>query len=203
MRVLVFLSPFCIFFFSVVHVLSEDATAENLFYDKTVDSLFPENPGLLSVNVEDPGLEPTSLFDDPDSDNLDWTDPLELAGLENLCETAEEVQYGGRLRARRDANSCSSDQTTNLLKLPGLPDLYNIIKTPGEEPFKEPAAPMPIVPEPSLGVDNRCAPPFPLHFCCLYPEWDKVTVVEGFVLYAVIRQCTPSTLNSLSYHMCY
>lgn len=196
MRVLVLVSSFYIFLFSVVHVLSEDANAEIPVFDSSGDFLFPENPDLLGANVEDPGLEPTSLFDDPDSDNLDWTDPLEpleLAGLEDLCEAAEEVQYTGRMRARGDPNSCSSDQTINFLKLPGLPDLYNAIKRPGKTPITEPAVPMPIVPESLPELDNICVPPFPLHLCCLYPEWGKMTTMDGFKVYAIIRQCTPGT----------
>lgn len=200
MRFLLSLSSLRLSLLAITHVLSEDVNDGNLFSDSDSRSLFPENPTLLSSNIGDSTLKTVSLLDDPNSvgldwaDPIDWNDPVELAGSGDLCTGAEQVQYTGRMRARRDANSCPSPgQTTNLLQLPGLSDLVNIVNGPTKKTKTEPAAPLPIIPESPPDEDNTCVPPYPLHLCCLYPDFDSAAKTLGIVIYAVVRKCRPST----------
>lgn len=198
MRFLVFLSSLCVFLHSIFQVSSTAANDGNLFADSDSDPLFPNSPSLLSGDTGDAALEPSPLLGDPISTDLDWTDqtdPFDLAGSGGLCTVVEEVQYTGRMRARGNANSCSSsDQTTNLLQLPGPSDLDNIINGMMKKPKAKPgesADPLPVFLAPSPENDNPCVPPWPRHLCCLYPEYE--TVIEfGLRVYTVARECSPS-----------
>ena len=208
MRFSVFLLVVCVALRSNFHVASEITNDGNLFLDSgsepepefESDSLFPDNTSLLSGDIGDVALAPSSLLDEPISPDLDWTDrtdPVGLAGSGDLCEVAEEVQYAGRIRAREDANSCSSpDHTTNLLQLPGLSDLENLIQGMSRRPKTKPKEipyppPLILAPAPE-DDDDTCLPPWPIHLCCIYPEYDKMVVDFGVRVYAVVRKCRPS-----------
>lgn len=204
MRFLAFLSYLCLFQRLIFHVSSDVANDGNLFFDSDSDagsdSLFPDNSSLLGGDIGEAASEPSSLLGEPISTGLDWaepTDPVNFAESSDLCKIAQEVQYTGRIRARGDANSCSSaDQTTNLLQLPGLSDLENSINGMGRRPKQKPQAfpyPPPLILAPTPQDENPCVPPWPIHLCCIYPEWDKMVNEFGFRVYSVVRECKFST----------
>lgn len=207
MRFPLFLTLVCVALLSNFHISSEITNDENLFLDSASefesesDSLFSDDASLLSGDIGDAALEPLSILDEQISSGLDWTDRTDtfnLARSGDLCNVAEEDQYAGRIRARGDANSCSSpDHTTNLLQLPGLPDLENLIhgmsRRPKTNPKNVPYPPPLILAPAPKEDDNPCLPQWPKHLCCLYPEYDKMLNEFGSRVYAVVRKCTPST----------
>lgn len=201
MRFSFLLSYVCVALHSNFHVSSEVANDGNLFLDSDFgsesDSLFLDDASSLIGDAGDIALELASLPGESISTDFDWTDRTDPSGSDDLCKVAEEFQYTGKIRARGDANSCSSpDSTTNLLQLPGLSDLENLIQGMGRRPKTTPQEipyPPPLTIPPTPQEEKPCVPPWPLHLCCIYPEYDKVVVESGTRVYAVARQCTPST----------
>lgn len=202
MRFHVLLSFICVAPRLNFRVSSEIANDGNLFLDSIWDSesgsLFSDDANLLGEDAGDAATEPSSLLGESISTGFDLADQTDAVGSGDLCKAAEEVEYTGKIRARGDASSCSSpDHTTNLLQLPGLSDLENSIYGMGRRPKTNPQQipyppPLTLPPVPEQD-ENPCFPPWPLHLCCIYPEFDKVLVEFNTRVYAVVRQCTPST----------
>lgn len=128
MQFLVFLSFVAIFRSTAASSLLEDGDDTNLFFDADASPLFSNDVNELSANYADPTLDQVSLADE-NSDTFDWTDSVEVAGVDDFCAADGEIQIIGRMRARDVHPSCStSDQNINLLKLPDLREIFRKVK---------------------------------------------------------------------------
>lgn len=148
--------------------LSGEKREVDLFLDSDVSSLpqddsssLSDNSLLLSddlaqwpVNSDNPSLNQLSPVDQ--SDNIfDGTEPVELAGVNNLCAADKDTSMFGKMRARGESSSCTNpDTTTNQLKLPDWntvrEQLGRLIKEPLFDFYKkddlQPVPPPPLFP---------------------------------------------------------
>ena len=202
MRFPVLLSFICVALRLNLHVSSEIASDGNLFLDSIWDSesgsLFSDDATLLGEDAGDAATEPSSFLGESVSTGFDWAEQTDAVGSGDLCRAAGEVEYTGKIRAREDARSCSSpNPTTNLLQLPGLSDLENSIygmsRRPKTKPKTNPYPPPLNLPPVPMKEEKPCLPPWPHHLCCIYPEYDKVVTEFDTPVYAVVRECRPST----------
>lgn len=136
MRSLIFLSLIAVLRSTVAKPQPGDGDDVNLFLDQDADPLLPDDStGLLPDNYADPTLDQASSAD-TNSNTPDWSDSIELAGVDDFCAADEEVQLIGRMRARdRASSSCKSSpgQNVNLLSLPNIFEVFKKVR-PSTEP---------------------------------------------------------------------
>lgn len=197
MRFLVFISFVSVLCFIPASSLLEDGDVTNLFVDSESFPLFSDSDDAngLSADFADPTLDQISLADD-NSNTLDWTDSVELAGVDDFCAADGETQIIGKMRARDNHRSCgSSSQNVNLLKIPGIPNLFDVFRK-GKKPSAQPGSE--IENEPPLAPlipteENVCKPPNPEHLCCASPGYNSLSIVQGQKFHNTMEGCTPGT----------
>lgn len=178
MRFLVFLSFVSVIRSTAATPLLGNSDDTNLFLDPNADPLFSDNVNGLAANHADPTLDQVSLADG-DSNTFDWTDSVELAGVDNFCAADEEIQTIGKMRARDDRSSCSSSgQNVNLLKLPNPLDLFRKGKQPLTQPGPETENAVPSGPL-TAPEENQCQAPYTEHLCCAEPAPNSLHIVNG------------------------
>lgn len=191
MRFLLSLSLISVIRSTVASPLPGSGDDVNLFVDADAYSLFPDDSTGSPANYADSNLDQALLVDDMSSNTLDWTDPIDLAGVDGFCAADDEVQISGRLRAR-DGESCtSSGQTVNNYKMPDWLDILKKIG-PFTTPDTETNQPPPIGPG-SSSDGQECPDPYPRHLCCGAPSFDSMEIVDGVRFYTTMESCTSGT----------
>ena len=190
MQYLLFLAISSVLQLTTANPLSGDEGDVNLFLDSNVNLLPPDDSNLWVTPSEDPILDQLSLDDVSPDDALDWTDSVELAGVDDFCAADEEFQISARIRARDGGGSCkTSDHNTNLLTWPH--DLFGKPKNSDVSPAQAPVDTRPSAPA-AIPLEEQCVYPFPEHLCCVEPLFgSRTATTTGPVIYGVMVSCAP------------
>lgn len=192
MQFLVFLSFVSVVRFSAASPLLGDGDNTNLFVDSDAYPLFSDDVNGLSANYADPTLDQVSVADE-NSNTFDWTDSVELAGVDDFCAADSEIQTIGKIRARDEHPSCrSSGQNVNLLNIPNILDVFRKGKKPSVQPGSEIENPLPIDPL-APPEENICPPPYTQHLCCAEPGPNSLNIINGEKFQNTMEGCTPGT----------
>lgn len=194
MRFLVFLSSISLLHSTFANPLLGDSDDTNLFIDSDADPLFPDDLAGLPASFADLPLD-QALLADESFDIHDWSDPIELAGVDDFCAADEEIQIIGKLRVRDGPSSCtSSGQNVNLLNLPNIFKIFEK-KIPPTRPDSETQKSPPANVLGTSSDDNPCQEPYPHHLCCLDPVANSLTIVDGLKFYNAMVTCTPGKFS--------
>lgn len=167
-------------------------------------SLLSDDSTQLPVNSDDLDLNPLSSVDQSD-DIFGDTQPVELAGVHDLCAADENTSMFGRMRTRDEPSSCTLPNA-NQLKVPDFKTLREkfgrLLKGGGLGDLFGNDNPAPLLPPPPLppvlpqtGKDGKNCPGdygnYIYHLCCT--KFTSTTESAQYKFYNWMKGCTEGT----------